>query len=98
MDGRGRVERILNGHLDVIPATEAKRRPENRPRIAERLRGLPFEKFMEAGCRFELDNVVLPVRVDQWGNGKTTATACSLVSAKPRIQHGRRRYDARSQR
>src|SRR3974390_2386861 len=87
MDRRGCVERILHRHLDVISATEAKGQSEDRSGIAERLRGFPFEKLMEAGRRPELDDVVLSARVDQWWNGKVNAATGVLAYAHTGTPH-----------
>jgi hypothetical protein len=46
---------------------------------------------MEAGRHLELDDVSLPGRIDQAGNGQPAAAARSFAPAEPSIQHGRRR-------
>src|SRR5690348_849857 len=97
MDGRGRVECVLHDHLDAISATEAQDGSEDGRGIAERPRGLSLVELMEAGRCPQLDDASDIICIDQPRNGKMAATALSLASAEPRIQHGSRRKDARSQ-
>jgi hypothetical protein len=97
MDRRGCVECVLHDHLHSISATEAEDGSKDGRRVAECPRGLSLVEFVEAGRRLEIYNVSLPSRIDQLGNRQGTAGARSFASGEPRIQHRRRRDDARTQ-
>jgi hypothetical protein len=95
MDRRGRVERVLYEHLDVLSAPEAQDGFEDGRGIAERLSGPSFVEFVEAWHRLEVNDVSLTHRVDQAGYRQPTSATRSFAPAETRIQCDRRSDNAR---
>lgn len=98
MDRRGRVERVLYEHLDVLSAPEAQDGFEDGRGIAEGLSGPSFVEFVEAWRCLEVNDVSLTRRVDQAGYRQPTSATRSFALAETRIQCGHRSDNARPQR